>query len=192
MNRHELQKIEKFSRDVLLNVANPSHDWEHIQRVVKNARWILKKLNIKNIDLNLITAACYLHDIPVVLYARGPFGLIVGHYFEPKAIEVELPKILDKFSLSDEERKIIYMAVYNHPGSEGGRLNRDGDIYSKVLQDADTYDVASDARIVGYKKSRAIFYSWAVPLIYGLYTRYRRENIARCLNFPELAKELTY
>jgi hypothetical protein len=69
-------------------------------------------------------------------------------------------------------------------------LNPNGDLYTKILQDADTLDFFSRQREKSFNKAKkkVIFYA-----LLGLFSKYPlvfgRKNIANYLNLKEVANE---
>jgi hypothetical protein len=192
VDKYELQKIRTFAKNILTQPSAFGHTWDHIERVVRNAHWIVEKTGVKVPDLTLLEAACCLHDLPVVSLKKGWLGPIATHIQEKDAIKEKLPKILDNFSLTKDERNTLFTTIYNHPFSQWGKLNRDKDAYSQVLQDADTLDGFDDARVASYKVKNAPFYYMLAVILSRPYLWFYRKNIRHFLNFPEIAKDLSY
>ncbi len=149
MDSQTLSKIKLFAEAQYSLSQDPLHDITHIERVVKNATQIASALQLqKEVDFNLLVACCYLHDIVMIQQDNSNlFQRAKNHVMEPYLNRTYLPAILDEFGLSKEERSIIFRAIINHPHSiPYRRLNKKGDWYTKILQDADTLDYVSKER----------------------------------------------
>ena len=89
------------------------------------------------------------------------------------------------------EKAILEKAIYSSPFSfPFKKLNRNWDLYTKILQDADTLDFFSYEREASFNKvkEKIVFYAF-LGLFSDRALSYGRKNIANYLNFPELAKE---
>jgi len=127
------------------------HDFGHAERVTRNAMWILDTLKIgESVDRNLLQAACYLHDVVVMKRdSRNYFSRFVSHFFEKNLNKKYLGKVLADFDLPWEEDQIIAEAIINHPNSIPFLvLNKEKDIYSKILQDADKLEATGAISIM--------------------------------------------
>ena len=190
MDYSTLKKIKRFSELTLADSTNPLHDSNHIERVRNNADLIVKTFAFENnIDINLLHAACYLHDIPVNLQKKYFLGTIGKHIFEIIIIKKHLPFILDKFNLSSYERSVLSESLLNHTFSIPYRqLNKKGIIYTKILQDADSIDYFSYQREKKLKSIRinSPFY-FILSLFSPLYFKLGRKIIRYFLNYPKIA-----
>ncbi len=190
MDFSTLEEIKRFAYSKTNEVKNPMHDLEHIERVKNNADFIIESLGYKdNIDLNLLYAACYLHDIPVNIPEKYFLGAFGKHFFEKKIIKKYLHNILDKFSLSMHDSSILSETLINHPFSIPYRhLNKEGNLYTKILQDADSIDYFSFQRQNHLKriKNKSLYY-WLLSNISGLYFYLGRKIIRYFLNYPNIA-----
>jgi HD superfamily phosphodiesterase len=123
------------------------HNLHHIQSVTKNALDISQKYDV---DTNLIEAICYVHDLTYTVHNPS----IKTYIFEGKYIAAILNKFLSIFNINNIEKEIIINACRKHPHSFPFRkLNRNSDIYTKILQDADTLDYFSERRINNFIKN---------------------------------------
>jgi HD superfamily phosphodiesterase len=187
MTGEELERIKEYVRNKMAVSTDPQHGYDHPYRVSANALKIIKYLNISKIDPNLLEAICYLHDVPVSLYKHNS---AFKHFFEKHAISIYLPMILDDIKVKNGERWIILNAIKRHPFSiPYKRLNRNGDIYTKVLQDADSIDFLQFVREEGLMENRyKYFFYFILSFFAKRYLNYARRNLGNYLNFPELAR----
>lgn len=112
--QHEVKKIyEKF---------DASHDWQHIERVMKNAKTILKK---ETGDPFVVELAVLLHDVSDPKY-KNP-----GEDLERD--------ILDRLELPDASRQHI-QDVIESVSFKGGNGKPAASIEAKIVQDADRLD----------------------------------------------------
>jgi HD superfamily phosphohydrolase YqeK len=195
MNTSTLEEIKAYAFSKSSERRSPMHDTEHLERVRENADSIVQILKDKNkIDLNLLHAACYLHDVPVNIPNKYFLGALGKHLFEKTILRKYLPEILDRFDLSQHDREVLYEAVINHAFSIPYRnLNKDGAVYTKILQDADSLDYFSFQRQEELKKvkGKSLFY-FLLSTFSGLYFALGRKCIRFFLNFPEIARKFKY
>jgi hypothetical protein len=196
MTSDNYKKIENSVKEIMEKSRDPQHGLDHLNRVRANALRIVKILNLEpNIDTNLLSAICLLHDIPMNTTYKFPFGMLGKHLMEKSIVLKKLPGILEGLPLTGNERKIALTAIANHPLSiPYGHLNRGKDYYSKVLQDADSLDYVSGERTVSLERAKnKYFFYFLASLIAKPYLSWVKKNIRKFLNFPELAdrKNLT-
>lgn len=188
MTTKQLAKIENYVKKATKNI-DPQHSYPHLLRAKNNAIQIvdLLKLNSK-IDLNLLQAACLLHDIHHTKYQPSFLNWIR----ETKLLQQVLPPILEQFNLNESDRYILSEAVYKHTFSFPFRLlNKKYSLYAQIVQDADTLDFLSEIRVLDLKrnKNKFKFYRF-LSLISGL-AKYGRKSIKKRLNIPEIIDYLT-
>lgn len=165
---------------------DPQHDFTHLERVAGNTLKIVKILKVESeVDENLLVAASYLHDVNHGHFSPG----LINYFSEKKFLKKILPGVLKKFDLTQSEKNIISEAVYNTPYSfPFKKLNRDGDLYSKILQDADTIDFFSKEREGSFYQAKKNFLFYRILGLFFLRgLEYGRKHLKNYLNFPELA-----
>ena len=157
MTDQQLQKIRDYAKTKMEKSLSRQHDWDHVQRVANNAVAIARSLEVKDIDLNLLRAICYLHDIT---YSQHKPSLRV-YFREGKIAYNLLSRQLKPFNLSQKDKKIALNAIKRHPFAfPFRRLNKKQDVYTKILQDADfvdTFDPSRVANFIDAKQSQAFF-----------------------------------
>lgn len=157
MTDKQLQKIRDYSKTKMQQSLSRQHDWDHAQRVANNAVSIALSLEVKDIDLNLLRAICYLHDIT---YSQHKPSLKV-YFTEGKIAHKILSKQLKTFNISLKDKKIMLNAIRKHPFAfPFRRLNKKQDVYTKILQDADFIDTFDPSRVANFidpKQSQAFF-----------------------------------
>lgn len=99
-----------------------SHDFEHIERVLMNAKAILQTEPTANADI--VYLAVYLHDVSDAKYA------------EDKTMQ---NTILEQLCLEDEERKHIE-DIIESVSFNGGNYTEAKTIEAKIVRDADRLD----------------------------------------------------
>lgn len=188
MTEAKLNKVKNLVNDRVREIKDPQHAWLHLQRVANFAQRIVKTLRVENkIDVNVLFAACYLHDINHTFYSPGIFN----YFLERRRLKKVLPKVLAELDIAVDERGIIENAIYSSPFSFPFKmLNRNGNLYTKILQDADTLDFFSKERENSFNRAKKniLFYAF-LGLFSGSALNYGRKNIANYLNFPQIAKE---
>jgi hypothetical protein len=188
MTGQQLNKVKNLVNERVKGVKGLQHGFLHLVRVAYFAKKIVETLNVESkIDLNLLFAACYLHDVDYTFYPPG----LLSYFLEKRRLKKVLPKVLAQLDIEISEKAIIENAIYKGPFSfPFKKLNRNGDLYTKILQDADTLDFFSEQRVKDFEKSKkkVLFYALA-GLISDFGVNYGRKNIANYLNFPQIAKE---
>ena len=186
MGTADFQKIKSYAQGKY-SQNKGQHDIQHVERVSANALKITDILGKDHeIDRNLLSAAGYLHDI-LNTNIKGNFLLSIYSYIFEKSINRKhLGKIIEKFNLPKNESSILSNAIINHPYSIPFHiLNKNNDIYSKILQDADSLDYISDSRLTSFNKKM-----WFLSPISKLYIYLIRKNIRFFLNFPDVANRM--
>lgn len=189
MTKDQLSKIREFSQRSMKKTLDPQHDFEHVERVRKNAIKIAKIVEVeRKIDLNLLQAACLLHDLT---YTKHKPSLVV-YLFEGKYLEKIGPQILGEFEITKEDKKMASEAFLHHTHwfPLKGLLNvkNNGSIYTKILQDADAIDLFTGERWESLVRSRKkyLFYKLSWPITVFV-IEYGRKNAEKFLNFPQIA-----
>lgn len=188
MTKTQLNKVKIFVKQRTSKLKDPQHGWSHLSRVANYAMHITKTLSAdKKIDTNLLQAACFLHDINHTYYSPGIFN----YFLESKRLKKVLPKILSELSIPESEKEIIENAIYSSPFSFPFRkLNKDKDLYTQILQDADTLDFFSKERERSFKSAVKDFSFYAFLSLFSNWAlKYGRKNLYDFLNNPEIAKQ---
>ncbi len=186
MDNFTLNNIKRFAIEEYAKTKDGQHNFEHAERVAQNALWIAEALKAEDaLDKNLLKAACYLHDLVIAQRFGGSFfSRCYNHFWEKYLNKKYFESILKNFNLTSAENKILSTAIVNHPYSiPYGILNKQGDIYSKILQDADSLDYLSEERKLVLAKGKLLTY------FINKYLSWVRKNIKKYLNFPELIKK---
>ena len=195
MDNLTLTDIKKYTKSVLEKSQDPLHDWDHLVRVDRVAKQITGFLEIgKELDSNLLQAACYLHDVPINIPKMVLLGPVGKHLFEKRIVKKHLPGILKRFDLNDKERKVLIEAIVHHPFSVPYRcLNRSRNNYTRILQDSDSIDFFNTEREEKLKKSKyisPIYYLMSV--VSKKVLTLGRKKMSWFLNYPEVAEEYKY
>ena len=145
--------------DVIKNfcqLKDTQHNLCHLENVTKRALRAAQKYNL---DLSLMEAVCYLHDLTFTEYKSG----LKTYIFEGRLITKILNNYLYKFGIDKNEKEIIITACRKHPHSfPFRRLNKKSDLYTKILQDADTLDYFNEKRMKSFFDKRT-------PPLYPVY-----------------------
>lgn len=188
MTEDQLKEVINFVKRNADKIKDPQHGWEHSRRSAGFAEKIVKTLEIENkIDVNLLLAACYLHDINRAYFPPT----LINYFFETRNSKSILPRVLAELNIKDPEKAVIENAIYQSSFSfPFKRLNRDKDLYTQILQDADTLDFFSTEREASFKSARKNYSFYAfLGLFSDLALKHGRKNIGNYLNFPQIAKE---
>ena len=188
MTKPTLTKINNYITSHFNHCKDTQHDLHHVLRVTQNALKIAKIVDVNHqIDLNLLKATCLLHDLTYLKYQTGIFTYL----FEGLLVRKPLKRAFRQLSIAKEDRLIIFNAVIKHPYSfPFKRLRPQEDLYTQVLQDADTLDIFIEFRkqtLIQLKKNTFLYKPLKRPaeklFIYG------KNNLANFLNYPQI---LTY
>lgn len=149
MTNQQLQAVESLVKEAFGKFGDAwLHGFDHAQKVRRNSVDLVKKLKLDDkLDINLIQAAALLHDLHYASHIPS-----IGSYFlESRLVKRTLVPVLNKLDITDKEKSIILSACINHPHSfPFRRLNRQGDYYGQILQDADTLDFFDEMRMRQY------------------------------------------
>jgi len=189
MTHAQLAKIRQHAIAEMKKSVDPQHNIDHIHRVRKNALRIVKFFKLdKVIDRNLLSAICYLHDFAFTVHRPG----LLTWFLEGRLVSKRLKRLslFDLLGIPHEEKQIIVTAIIHHPHAFPlRRLNRHRDLYSQLLQDADTLDFYSVERLTTFNVSRQLFFFYRISSHFvGISFRLYKRNIHKYLNFPELAE----
>lgn len=118
--------IEIFKED------SSGHDISHLERTMNLA------LNIQEYeggDRIVIGISAFLHDIHRLMQNQ------LGHFVSPKESLGKVKEILDKVALTDEQvNKILHAIEYHEVYNWNNPNNKEQDINTLILQDADNLD----------------------------------------------------
>lgn len=185
MTNEELIKIGKLAQKKMFGSLDPLHDYNHVNRVRNNAIKIVNLLNLKNVDTNLLQAICLLHDLTYIYHKPG----LTPFLFEGIYIKKILLLMKGDLGINENDFQVMLKAAQHHPHSFPLRLlNKDRDVYCKILQDADTLDLHNFERVKRIKEMKSgnlyqktLYYIELYKM--GDFTN----NLEKFLNYPELA-----
>jgi HD superfamily phosphodiesterase len=189
MIEDEYKILEKDVFARMSKSLSSQHDLEHVKRVKFNSVKIVKILNLQDkVNLNLVTINALIHDLTYTFYQES----IYTYLMEGKIMKKFLPSYLDNFNINHKDQQIIINAVQRHPHSFPFHLlNKKSDIYTRILQDADTIDFFNKKRINSFnKKFRRPYVKRFIIVISKLLESNRRHILKIFLNYPELARHL--
>ena len=189
MTQAQLNEVKKFAKKAYAKTLDPQHDFVHVDRVAKKAIKIVEILKLgREIDVNLLQAACYLHDLAFIKHKPG----FVTWLRETRYLKDILPGILKQFRLAETDRYILSEAVYRHTWAFPFRfLNRKYSLYAQIVQDADMLDSINKARVLGLNESKKLyrFYRF-LTLFSGLFVKRMKKKMASYLNLPQILEYL--
>lgn len=185
MTSTQLVAIRSYAQQTYKKTLDPLHDFSHVERVAKTAMRIVEILQVKKeIDTNLLQAACYLHDIAFISHKQS----LMMWFMETKYLKSMLPSILPQFKLSETDRYILSEAVYRHTWAFPFHfLNKKYSLYSQIVQDADMLEMVSNTRILGLNESKKLFRLYRfLTLFSGVFIKRIKRNMSSYLNLPEI------
>lgn len=136
-----IESAKDFVKDMMKN-NDPSHDWYHVERVYKNAIYIIEQENLLNnnqlnYDLEVIQLASLFHDVVDFKY----------DFKENKSLDEIAKERLNLFFKKfdypqDKIDKIVYIVlnISWRKELEAGNKSNDLPIELKVVRDADRLD----------------------------------------------------
>lgn len=127
MTKKQLNKIEKFSKQFYKKTGK-YHTWQHILNVKRYVLLLAK--NYKNINRNILIAACYLHDI-------GRSTTDKGHALESIKLATQF---LKKINLDQDEIQAIKQAFIYHEFKD---ISKAKTKEARLLFDADKLEILS-------------------------------------------------
>ena len=187
INEEEYLLIKKYALSRMAKSTNPAHNDSHVRRVKNNALKIIRLLDIDSeVDRNLLKTICLLHDFTYTIRQPSLYTYIFEGHLERRIIRL----VLEKFDMPPQTKETIVNAVYRHAHSfPFRRLNKKHDIYTKILQDADTLDFFNCLRIKMYisEHDKGIFKNTR-KFLGSKFIEYGINNLGKFLNYPKLAK----
>ncbi len=122
--RMEQEKINQCQKEVkkIYDQFDASHDWQHIERVMKNAKMILTQ---ETADAFIVEMAVLLHDVSDPKYKKPDEDL-----------ETDL---LDRLNLADKQQQHIQNVIAS-VSFKGGNGKPATSMEAKIVQDADRLD----------------------------------------------------
>lgn len=178
MTKKQLDQIKIFAK-AYYQKTDQFHPWEHAVLTVKYGRLLAKPY--KSVDLNILDAACYLHDIGRVIKDDG---------HPEESVRMAVP-FLKKIGLKPEEIKAITHAVEIHAKE---RIMEAETIEAKLLFDSDKLQILS---VYGFlrvafflvdqrkmKMSKAIDFMW--DYVKSVHKEYIQTPLAKKILDPEI------
>lgn len=145
MQNEQLLRCERAAK-AIYDTFDASHDWQHIERVRKNARQILET---QKADAFIVEMAVMLHDVSDPKYKKQG--------------EDPEKEILDSLDLSGEQKKHIAEIIAS-VSFKGGNGQAPASLEAEIVQDADRLDAIGAVGIArtfayGGAKGRKL-YDW--------------------------------
>ena len=179
MNAQQTEILLKTTNFVKRQVADAEagHDWQHIQRVLKNAEELL---NYEQADTFIVKLGCLLHDIADAKFHDG------NEELGPKQTASFLTALHLEKSVIDE---VVYIVKHSSFKSDTISI-AEKSIEFQIVQDADRLDalgaigIARTFNYGGYK-NRAIFNAEIPPKTKQSEAEYKASNAPTINHFYE-------
>lgn len=127
MNLRQLEKIKRFAKPFYASTGR-WHDWSHVEAVRRHALKLARRQ--KGVNLRVLEAACYLHDI----------GRSVKDKDHPEeSVKIAIP-FLRKIGLSFSEIEGVSHAIISHDVS---KILEAKTVEARILFDADKLEILS-------------------------------------------------
>jgi HD superfamily phosphodiesterase len=123
--------IEEAKKILEQNPQDSAHDLEHAIRVWENAKTIVEKEDLQDVNMDILEIICYWHDV------HNPD--LDDKDDNRRIAEITAEYISEKFS--EPEKPIIFNSIRNHEFGSKPRF-----LEGKILQDADKLEVLSRER----------------------------------------------
>lgn len=183
MTAQKLGEVKKYMEE---KMREKSHNLHHLERVSQEAARLAQLLpEGKELDLNLLQAMGYLHDVTYITHHTGFYS----YFFEKYLVRRALKGILAGLKIEGREAELIATACANHPHSFPlGNLNRDSNLYTQLLQDADTLDFFNYGRwrVMHARLDKIPLLGNPLVRVVEKVLDYGKKNIRRYLNLPAL------
>lgn len=186
MTKSTINRIKKIALAQIKITSDPPHGLAHIKAVVKNSLKIVKLLNLTDteIDLNLLKAVCYLHDLTYVDHQPS----LKVYILEGEIAQSKARKILESLkTIQSQDKKLILDTMLHHVHSYPFKnVNSQNSIYTKILQDADTIEFFNPKRVKLFQRQAKYNYIYKIlQIIAPFFIKKGRKNIIKYLNFPQ-------
>ena len=187
MTQEQFDILLKKAQEIMLKSKDPVHGWEHVERVINNAKNILERLpeeERKKVDEKLLILCCAWHDISYAFYYPG---------FAQKILEGRRSaKIINKFftaeNVKESEKFLVADNAIRHTMKEFRFLGKSNlSIYHKIMQDADWLDNYYEPRVKQFEaQAKKSFYALVViKILKPIFYNWQRNNMHLFLNFKE-------
>lgn len=185
MDRKILSETKNYVIRAMKKSPDSFHNLDHVDRVRKNALEIITILKLENnVDKILLEAICLLHDLTYSDRKTNIFTWL----FEHRLIKKYLQQAFLKINFDEKEKVIIVNAVTKHTLSfPFSKLNKNGDNYTKILQDADTIDFFNNIR---QKVAQRFYTVNSFRFVVKPILVHGKKYLSNFLNFPQLSKHL--
>ncbi len=127
MTKKQLNQIKEFAKKYYKK-TDQYHDWRHVVSVRRNALLLAK--DFYEVNVSVLEASCYLHDIGRVVKDDG-------HPYE--SVNLARP-FLEEIRLEKEEVEMVCEAVYHHGRKD---ILKTDLLEAKLLFDADKLEIVS-------------------------------------------------
>lgn len=178
-----VEKFRKINSELYAKAKDPlrCHGVDHHDRVCQNALMLAGKISPKNLDYEVLIAACYLHDITAYEASMDS----ASHHAASKVMAEE---ILNKIDFPQEKIPKVLAAIAGH-GSDPKYRQKNEAMETTLLRDADKMDVFGPigvARMIMARAKRADNLREILTKFYGDDIKRKWQSIT-----TKEAKELT-
>ncbi|CAF0981068.1 unnamed protein product [Brachionus calyciflorus] len=181
-NLNLIEEAKNFSRNFMQN-NDPSHDWNHVERVYKNAMFLIeqeKKLNENLVyDLEVIQLAALFHDIIDFKYDHDKSKSL------DQIAQDRLGEFFSRFNLSMDKQEQVLHIILNISWRKELEMGQKSDripIELKIVRDADRLDAIGAvgvARCMAFSgaKNRPIYIEGVEPIHNMTAEQYNNQTI---------------
>lgn len=173
---HQLELTTNYVKEALAT-AEAGHDWQHIQRVITNAKAILAH---EDADAFVVQLACLLHDIADAKFFDGDENIGAE----------KTSAFLSQLSVDEEVKdEVVFIVKYMSFKSDVLSVNEKS-VAFQIVQDADRLDAIGAIGIArafhyGGFKNRALFDPSILPKIHQSKTEYKKSTAPTINHFYE-------
>ncbi|MDO8269336.1 MAG: HD domain-containing protein [Candidatus Levybacteria bacterium] len=167
MNNKKISRIQKYVKEKMEGEST-GHDWFHVERVLKTSLLIAKKEG--KVNLFIIITAALLHDL-------GDWKINNTNKTEEEILE----ETMNKFELSESEKKSIKEIILNMSFSKNIDTKKILSKEGQIVQDADRLEALGAIGIArafayGGKKNREIYNPNIKPKFFKSINEYRNSE----------------
>lgn len=187
MTQEQFEILFNKAKEIMLTSKDPVHNWQHIERVLNNAKNILARLPLAKrqlVDEKLLFICCVWHDISHAVYQVG----FAQKFLEGRRSAKIIYDFFGQEKISQAETFVVADNAIRHAMKELRFFGRNNlSLYHKILQDADWLDNFYSPRVQQLSDQvEKSFYAFVViKILKPIFYNWQRKNMGWFLNLSE-------
>ncbi len=187
MTQEQFDILFNKAKEIMLTSKDPVHNWGHIQRVIKNAQEILKKLPLdiqEKVDEKLLILCCAWHDVSHASCAPG----FIQKFLEGRRSAKIINEFFSTANVKESEKFLVADNAIRHTMKELRFLGKSNlSIYHKIMQDADWLDNFYAPRVAQLEAQvkKSLYAFVVIKFLKPLFYNWQKNNMHLFLNFKE-------